>query len=194
MNRKNRFLFIIILFLATSILGCKRESSTPKPRGYFRIDLPKKEYKKYKSNYPYTFEYPTCANISSDTRHPKKRYWININYPDINGKIHISYKNVNNNLQEMLEDSRELAYKHTIKAESINEKIFLKPGRNVYGMLYEIEGNTASSVQFYLTDSTKHFLRGALYFNIQPNKDSLAPVINFVKEDIKILMETFKWK
>jgi gliding motility-associated lipoprotein GldD len=94
----------------------------------------------------------------------------------------------------MLEDSRELAYKHTIKAESINEKIFLKPGRNVYGMLYEIEGNTASSVQFYLTDSTKHFLRGALYFNIQPNKDSLAPVINFVKEDIKILMETFKWK
>ena len=194
MKKKYNLIFVLILIITTSIWSCKRDDFTPKPRGYFRIDLPEKKYQKYTSNYPYTFEYPTCANISKDNHHKKEKYWININYPDINGKIYISYKNVNNNLQEMIEDSRELAYKHTIKAESINEKIFAEPEKKVYGILYDIEGNTASSVQFFLTDSTKHFLRGALYFNVEPNKDSLAPVINFVKKDIKNLIETFEWK
>ncbi|MEA3317763.1 MAG: gliding motility lipoprotein GldD [Bacteroidota bacterium] len=191
---KNKFLLSSIMLLTLSISSCKNEPATPKPRGYFRIDLPQKEYQQYNSTCPYTFEYSKYANISADPYFPNKKCWININYPGINGKIHISYKKLNNNLSKFTEESRELAYKHTIKAESINEKIFLKPGRSVYGTLYNIKGNTASSVQFYLTDSTNHFLRGALYFNVQPNKDSLAPVINFVKEDITVLIESFKWK
>ncbi len=174
--------------------GCKRKY-TPKPRGYFRIDLPEKEYQKLDSFYPYKFEYPEYAIIKRDSSSVSEKYWINIEYPDLNGKIHISYKAINNNnLSQILEDTRKLVYKHTIKADAINEKMFIKPEKKVYGILYEIEGNAASSMQFFLTDSTNHYLRGALYFNVEPNKDSLAPVLDFVKEDIIVLIESFEWR
>ncbi|MCK5169644.1 MAG: gliding motility lipoprotein GldD, partial [Bacteroidales bacterium] len=114
--------------------------------------------------------------------------------PDLNGKIHISYKTIDNNLNQILEDTRKLVYKHTIKADAINEKMFIKPEKKVYGILYEIEGNAASPMQFFLTDSINHYLRGALYFNVEPNKDSLAPVLDFVREDIIVLIESFEWK
>jgi len=90
--------------------------------------------------------------------------------------------------------ARALAYKHTLKADAITEKVFIKPEQNVYGTVYEISGNAASSLQFFLTDSTNHYLRGALYFNAEPNKDSLAPLIDFVREDIIVLIESFEWK
>jgi gliding motility-associated lipoprotein GldD len=101
---------------------------------------------------------------------------------------------VNGDIAQILEDSRKLAYKHSIKADAIHEQMFIKPDKKVYGILYEIDGNAASSVQFFLTDSIKHYVRGALYFNIEPNKDSLAPVIKFIKEDITVMMESFEWK
>ena len=120
---------------------------------------------------------------------------MNIDYPEFQGRLHLSYFAVNDNVEQYIEDSRSLAYKHTVKAEAINERLFIKDEARIYGLLYEIEGvSTASSVQFYLTDSTAHFLRGALYFNVAPRNDSLAPVINFIKEDIYHLMETFEWK
>jgi len=94
-----------------------------------------------------------------------------------------------------MEDSRKLAYQHSVKAEAINEKLVKRDTAKVFGLLYDIEGlNTASSVQFFLTDSTNHFLRGALYFNLVPRNDSLSPVIKFIKKDITHLIETFKWK
>jgi gliding motility-associated lipoprotein GldD len=183
--------FIIIGFMLFN--ACKRDY-TPKPRGYFRIDLPKKQYTQFDSTFPYKFEYPIYALIKEDRSRNSEKFWINIEYPELNGKIHISYKHVNNNIEQILEDTRKLAYKHTIKADAINEKMFLKPEKKVYGILYEIEGNAASSVQFFLTDSTDHYLRGALYFNTETNKDSLAPVLNFVKEDVIRLIESFEWK
>lgn len=185
--------FSVILILVSLFCGACKDNNTPKPRGYFRIDLPKKDYVELTGIYPYSFKYPNCAKIVKDNS-TNSHNWINIEYPQINGKIHISYLTIQNNFDLIVEDTRKLAYKHSIKADAINEKVYSNPEKKVYGILYEIEGNAASSVQFFLTDSTKNYLRGALYFNAEPNKDSLAPVINFVKEDIKILIESFEWK
>jgi gliding motility-associated lipoprotein GldD len=181
---------VVLLFFFSA---CKR-NYTPKPRGYFRIDLPEKGYKIYQSNCPYKFEYPVYGTIRTDNSYNSEPCWINIEFPAYNAKIHISYKPVYNNIALLLEDSHALAYKHTIKAQEIQEKLFTYEKRKVYGMIYEIKGNAASSVQFFLTDSTSHYLRGALYFNLQPNADSLAPVIHFFKEDIIHLIETLEWE
>ncbi|MFP4025684.1 MAG: gliding motility lipoprotein GldD [Thiohalospira sp.] len=195
MHKKNYLSFIGILFIIVAIIlaGCKRKYS-PKPRGYFRIDLPEKKYTTYKSECPYTFLYPTYTIIERDSSRLSESCWININYKDFGGKIHISYKDVNNNIGQILEETRSLAYKHTLKADAITEKVFVKPEQNVYGTVYEIAGDAASSLQFFLTDSSEHYVRGALYFNTEPNRDSLAPLIKFVREDIIVLIESFEWK
>lgn len=188
-------LFKIISILLFSILISCSQDYTPKPEGYFRIDLPKRQYKKYRSNScSYSFEYPVYSNILLDTVALSEPCWVNIDFPRFNAKIHISYKEINNNVGQYIEDCRTLAYKHSIKADAIGEKPYINLQNNVYGILYELKGNVASSIQFYTTDSLNHFVRGALYFNNHPNKDSLAPVINFLKEDIKHIIETMNWK
>jgi gliding motility-associated lipoprotein GldD len=122
--------------------------------------------------------------------------WNNLNFPQFNGQIHLTYhgvfseKDYNNNT----EAARELVMKHTIKASSIDQRLISNPKHKVYGIYYSIEGNTASAVQFFLTDSNKHYLRGALYFNERPQYDSIQPVVKFIKKDIDHLIETFKWK
>jgi len=194
MQFKVKITFAIQLCLTIFLVyGCKN-NPTPKPRAYFRISFPDHKYDSLGNVYPYFFEYPDYAKIEVDKAPTAEPYWINIHYPEYKGKIHISYKVVNDNLAQMLEDNRKLAYKHSIKADAIGEKLFMAPEKNVYGILYDIKGDAASSVQFFLTDSVKNFLRGSLYFNTIPNKDSLAPVVDFVKEDIMHMMETFEWK
>ena len=188
---KSHFSLLAICFF---LFGCGSDY-VPKPRGLFRIDLPEKQYTEYSSDCPFSFEYPTYARVSPHTGPNTMTCWMNIDYPEFRGRLHLSYFAINNNIEKYLEDSRSLAYKHTVKAEAIDEKLFIRDVARVYGLLYEIEGvSTASSVQFFLTDSTTHFLRGALYFNVAPRNDSLAPVINFIKEDIYHFIETFQWR
>lgn len=189
-----RFVEVIFFLLGLMMFASCSHYGTPKPRGYYRISFPEHEYKQFSEEYPYSFYMPVYSNIVVDKHPNAEPYWINLDYPDYNGKLHISYKNIQGNLEEVLEDSRKLAYKHSIKADAIGERLFVAPDKNVYGILYEIKGDAASSVQFFLTDSVRNFVRGSLYFNAVPNKDSLAPVINFVTEDIVHLMETFQWK
>ena len=184
---------MIPLLLMLLVLACQR-SYTPKPRGFLRVNFPAKEYVLFDSVCPYTFEYPSYGKIVPDTDYITEPCWINIDFPDFDGTIHISYKDVNQNLNDFIEDSRTLTYKHTIKADAIKETVYTNPELEVHGILYDIKGNAASSIQFYLTDSNAHFLRGSLYFNVQPDKDSLAPVISFFREDIIHLMESFAWK
>ena len=184
---------IIPLLLMILVLTCQR-SYTPKPRGFLRIEFPAKEYVMFDSVCPYTFEYPSYGKIVPDTDYITEPCWINIEFPDFDGKIHISYKEVHQNLNDFIEDSRALTYKHTIKADAIKETVYTNPELEVHGILYDIKGNAASSIQFYLTDSNAHFLRASLYFNVQPDKDSLAPVISFFREDIIHLVESFAWK
>jgi gliding motility-associated lipoprotein GldD len=183
----------MVIISLIPVICCQRHY-TPKPTGYLRIDLPEKAYRVYDSTCPFTFEYPLYGKITFDTSRLAEPCWINIEFPQFGGKIHISYKNVNKNLNTYIEDSRTLAYKHTVKADAISETLYSDEARKVYGLLYGIKGDAASNVQFYVTDSTRHFLRGSLYFNTQPNADSLAPVINFIQSDIIHLIETLKWK
>ncbi len=190
---KRRHYPIITLWLIMLALACQR-SYTPKPRGFMRVEFPAKEYLPFDSVCPFTFEYPAYGNIVPDTDYMAEPCWINIEFPDFEGKIHISYKEVDQNLNDFIEDSRTLAYKHTIKADAIKETVYTNPAQEVHGILYDIKGDAASSIQFYLTDSNAHFLRGALYFNVPPDKDSLAPVISFFREDIVHLVESFTWK
>lgn len=200
LNRKikntisNPGFLLLLLFTSCFLLTACEEEYTPKPRSYFRIDFPEKEYQDLNINCPYVFEYPVYAQISVNPNPDADQCWINIEYPTYKGRLHISYKTVNNNISEYIEDSRTLTYKHTIKATDIREHLISKDSSNVYGLLYDIRGNTASSLQFYLTDSTRHFLRGSLYFDVAPNNDSIAPVLEFIREDIYHMIETFEWK
>lgn len=186
---------IFLFFLFISLIGCKEEYS-PKPYGYFRIDFPEKAYHELKGDYPYHFEVATDAVVETDHENQAEPYWINLYYPAYNARIHLSYKPVTSDtsLYYYRQDCHRMAYTHTIKAESINERFFRQEQNETSGLIYFIEGNTATSTQFFITDSTRHFLRGSLYFNQRPNKDSLAPVINYLRKDIINLMETVKFK
>ncbi len=194
MKDKVKILGVFMLVL----VGCK-EASVPKPRGYFRIDIPEAEYqdlgqktKDKGQRTPYFFEYSAHA-IAEPRQEPGERYWIDIVYPQYNAQIHCSYKPVQGRLRMLSDDAQDFVYKHAGKATAIPEQGFVNEIDRVYGVYYELQGNTASPVQFYLTDSTRHFFRGALYFNCAPNQDSLAPVIDFIREDVRHMMESFQW-
>ncbi len=191
MLKIKKIIFVIAIIIIS--IACSNNSSTPKPHAYFRIKLPKHEYKMLGNNYPYKFEYPTYSKISKDTLKNAEKYWININYPEFKGTIHLSYKEINDNFNALFEDTRRMVYKHAVKADAIEEKLIKFPQNKTYGILYKIGGDVASSVQFFITDSTKNYLRGSLYFNVVPNEDSIAPVIKFVTDDIVHLIETAKW-
>lgn len=195
MGKQRRFLllFIIVLGSCGVFSGCQSDP-IPKPRGYFRLEFPEKHYRVFDSLFPYRFYYPVYGKIVLDDQSGAEKYWINIEFPKYKAKVHISYKSVKGNINTLIEDVRTLAYKHTIKADAINERLFANPERKVYGTLYDIKGNAASSCQFYVTDSVKHFLRGALYFSVHPNKDSLAPAIDFFGKDMTYLIESLEWK
>jgi gliding motility-associated lipoprotein GldD len=184
-------------FLAVVILigGSCGENYIPKPRGYFRIDFPEKVYCRFDTNFPFTFEYPVYSRIIRDSSSLAEPYWINIVYSSFHAQLHISYKKISGNLRNYLEDSRTLVNKHIPKANSISQREFTDPVNKVYGLVYNIRGSDAASTyQFYLTDSTTNFLRGALYFDLVPNNDSLSPVIEFLKADIERMISTFRWK
>lgn len=190
------FFFVMAFIFANS---CK-EKYTPKPRSYFRIDFPEKSYHQITESYPYSFEIPDYSYIEQDSDNPDKPFWTNIEVPSNKAEIHISYFTLNETekgkkilLNELLEESRTLAYKHSIKADAITEQVFVNERKRVYGLIYKIEGNAASPFQFFLTDSTTHFLRGALYIRDVPNIDSLKPVIDFLEPDVIRLIESASW-
>lgn len=186
-------LISIYLPFVITVVACS-ENPVPKPRGYFRISFPEKNYRLLDTIYPFTFEYPVYGTIVKEENRQDEGEWISVSFPAYKAKIHLSYKDISGNLNQLTEDARNLAYKHTYKADAIDEQVFTNPQKKVYGILYDIKGNSASSVQFYVTDSSRHYLRGALYFRCQPNKDSLAPAIEFFTADVVHLIETLRWK
>lgn len=179
------------LFLTLMLCWACGDSYTPKPWGYSRIDLPQKGSAQFDSDCPFVFQQPNYSEVIF--KYKNNNCWFDLEFKDFNGKVHMSYKTLNNDLNEYTEDSRSLAYKHAQIAEAISEQVFLKDSLNVYGMVYTFQGNTATPMQFYLTDSLNHFVRGALYFNSAQN-DSITPISNFVKEDIYRIIESWEWK
>jgi len=169
---------------------------SPKPRGFFRIEFPEKHYQAYSEGCPFTFDYPVYGNIEPDKEKGAKPCFQNIQFPRFNATLHLSYDAIHSpkEFNKLVEDAHKLSFKHTVKATSIDEATIAYADKKVYGIYYTIDGNAASSAQFFLTDSTKHYLRGALYFNTEPRLDSIQPVLTFLKKDVDVMIKSFKWK
>lgn len=187
------FLFAILL------CACNNEY-TPKPKAYPRIYFPEHAYELFNpDDCPFKFEKPVYARVVNDSdyfgKQPAEPCWMNIVLPDFNGTINLTYKSIGkgNSFEKLLDDAHNLSYKHTKKADYINE-VRIENKHGVGGLLYDVGGDAASNVQFFLTDSQRHFIRGALYFNNTPNADSMAPVVAFVKEDLRHMLGSFEWK
>lgn len=190
---------VVFGFILFFIAGCT-SSYTPKPRGYFKIIFPERSYQHFDNGVcPFVFDYPKYGVINRDTVFldtvPDNPCWLNITFPALNGNLYLSYKEINdkNPLKKLIEDSHKLTFKHTVKADFIDENILQTPN-HVSGVLYDVGGNAASALQFFVTDSAKHFLRGSLYFYNTPNADSIAPVVQFLRPDILKLVSTLQWK
>ncbi|MEI6577700.1 MAG: gliding motility lipoprotein GldD [Bacteroidota bacterium] len=193
-NIKRISLILSSFSIGLLLFSCSGDD-TPKPRAYFRIELPKKEYRSFDTTFPYSFEYPVYGIAKARPDKVNDPYWLNLEFPRFRGTVYISYLKINGNLDKLLDDTRELVNKHIPKANGIDEIDISNPKNHVFGTLWDIRGNDAASpYQFYVTDSTKNFVRGALYFNVKPNNDSLSPVIDFLKADIDRLIQTFRWK
>ncbi len=182
------------------LIACGDDSFTPKPRGYPRVFLPKKAYRQFDTSFcAFTFQYPTYAVFEQKSlffeEKPPSNCWFNINVPSLNAEIHFSYYDIHEKaeFEKLRKDAFELAGKHVIKADYIDDRPF-RNAQGVGGFAFDIQGPAACPFQFYMTDSTKHFLRGALYFNAKMQPDSLAPMVQFLKQDIEKMMETFEWK
>jgi gliding motility-associated lipoprotein GldD len=190
---KSSYISLIVILLAAT--SCTRDY-LPKPLGYNRLELPEPAYRPLPDTLPYTFEYSKHARLLPDTSNIRERFWIEIYYPQIKANVHVTYKSINNNgklLTEFLEDSYTLTAKHQIKAYAINEVITKTPSGKT-AVIAELEGEVPSQFQFTVTDSSKNFLRGALYFNTQVANDSLAPAIEYMKKDIMHMINTLEWK
>ncbi len=185
---------LLCIALCIACLTACRHEQTPKPRGYYRIEFPAKTYRQLNAQLPYDFLIPVYAFVTPDLLNPDQKEWITLEIPRNHAQIHISYKRVENNLAQLIEESRSLVYKHEQKASSIDEQLFIHSSKRMYGMLYTLKGNAASPMQFYLTDSVNHFIRAALYIKEIPNFDSLRPVIKFLSEDVIRMMESTEWK
>ncbi|MFA5298670.1 MAG: gliding motility lipoprotein GldD [Lutibacter sp.] len=180
--------FWAIVFFAFILLACGKET-LPKPTPYLKLQYPKPSYKKMESNCPYSFEVSNLAKINFNSNCSAR-----IEYPQLKATIYITYRAVNNNLDEILKEIEKLTFEHTIKADAINAIPYEDYEDKVFGKLYNIEGNVATNIQFRATDSINHVLSGALYFYVEPNYDSIVPAVKYVEKDIIHLMETIKWK
>ena len=204
MHKKFSFtvrLILLSFFIGSVVCFCISCNSpyTPRPRGYFKIQFPEHAYQSFnQQGFPYSFEYPVYANIIRDTTffetRPENNYWINIDFPRFNARIYISYKEIGkNSFDKLKDDAYKMSYKHSYKATSIDDSLMRTPN-GVTGIFFSVGGNAATAKQFYVSDSVKNFLRGALYFDTAPNEDSLGIVNRFLQEDMKHLINTLKWR
>lgn len=188
---KNLLVLSVILLGMTS---CEK-AWLPKPPGYNKIDLPNHRYDKLIGDYPYELDFSTASQVEPDSFNLSERAWINLNYKDFGAKVHLTYKKIdgkNTKFEVLSNDAFKLTAKHQIKAYGIEEGILVTP--NGYtAVVAELSGEVPTQFQFFVTDSTDHFLRGALYFNTAMKNDSLAPVIEYIKIDMTHLMNSIKF-
>ncbi len=185
---------IFIASLSLFVCACSKVYS-PKPKGYNRIDLPKHTYQNLPDTFPYGFEYSEHAEVQPDSSPTAEPYWITLHYPEFMADVQLTYKPIKNQealLKEYLGDAYRLTTSHQVKAYSIEESNVRTPSGKT-ATVAELSGEVPSQFQFHITDSTEHFLRGALYFRTATKNDSLAPVIEYMKVDIIHLLNTLTW-
>src|SRR5690606_33208209 len=179
---------ISLLGLVGLFAGCKGDP-VPKPAAHLRLDYQNPEYAAFENDCPYTFDMNADAIISQKT--PCN---FEINYPKMKATLYLTYKPVANNIETLLRDAQNLTYKHVIKADDIMEQPYVNTEKKVYGMFYLVKGNAATNAQFYATDSTRHFVTGSVYFYAKPNFDSILPAADYIKNDMRRLIESMEWK
>ncbi len=179
----------IFLIIGVSVFISCKDDVLPKPAGQLRLDYPIAEYAAFSSDCPFTFDINEDAKIKAD-----KDCGFSIQYPKMKATIFLTYKPVNGNIEKLLRDAQKLTFEHVIKADDIMEQPFLNRDKKVYGMFYRVNGNAATNAQFYVTDSTRHFVTGSVYFYAKPNFDSIMPATSYVKDDMQHLMESLQWK
>lgn len=188
--KKLYILYSISLFSFT-LISCKKEEYLPKPTGQVRLEYPTPSYILFKrENCPFEFQYSAFTKVID--KH--KNCWYNFSYPSMKATLYLTYSEVDGNLNSLLKEAQRLVYEHTIKANSIKAKSFSYPEKKIFGNLYRLGGESASNIQFYVTDSTKHFLSGNLYFKVQPRPDSLQPAVDYIEKDIIKMIETTTWE
>lgn len=171
-----------------TFLSCNN-NHLPKPRAFLNLEYDTPQYAKMDIERPYNFEIPKHTVIKDE---PKN--WLKMVYPNLKASLDITYMKINDNFRELVLESEKLVFEHTVKADQISSNDHYNEEKRVFGTLYEITGNAASQIQFHVTDSTHHFLKGVLYFNIKPNYDSILPAVAHIRKDVLHLIETFKWK
>jgi gliding motility-associated lipoprotein GldD len=195
------FVFAVVCCLLSVVLSSCHGDYTPKPKAYPRVVFPERKYELFDpADCPFKFEKPVYARVQHDSTYfgqtlKNDQCWLNVYYPALNGVVNLTYKEISDtmSLERLVEDAHKMAFKHTKKANYIDE-IKIDNEHGVGGILYDLGGDAASNVQFFLTDTNRHFIRGALYFYNQPNADSMAPVLDFVKADLRQMLKTFEWK
>ncbi|WP_207436234.1 gliding motility lipoprotein GldD [Sabulibacter ruber] len=193
--KKNNLIYFLTALCGVLFLGSCAEEYTPKPKGYNRIDLPEAKYTLLQEAHPYVFEHSVYSKILKDSSRIAEPHWIDIYYPQFKANIQLTYKDFNQDpkkFNELVEDARKLTSRHQIKAYAIEESQIKTP-TGITASVFELQGEVPSQFQFYLTDSTKHFFRGALYFRTATANDSLAPVIEYLKKDVVHLLNTLHW-
>lgn len=179
---------ILSLLLISLLISSCTEDTIPKPESYLRLEYPIAKYESLEIECPFTFG----KNIYSQIK-IKNGCDLNIEYPQMKATIFLSYKQINNNLDSLLSDAQRFTYHHTKRAETIFEQPYVNPDDKIYGMFYDVGGDAASATQFYLTDSLKNFITGSVYFNVKPNSDSLLPASSYIKNDVRVLIESLRW-
>jgi protein involved in gliding motility GldD len=179
---------LFTLFILMLLLSCK-DDVLPKPKGYLSLNYPEKSYKNLNLKRPYNFKIAAKTTLTN-----KPNNWLTIHYPKLKASLDITYRPVNNNLQQLLKEAEKLVFKHAVKAEEINPRDFINTEKRVFASLFEITGNAASNLQFHATDSTANFIKGALYFYAKPNYDSILPAVDYIKKDVFKLIETLEWQ
>lgn len=214
---KNNIVHVISGCLLMLLIACN-SNYTSRKKGYFKIDLPEHQYKVFnKQEFPYSFEYPVYANVVQDSTYfdstPENNYWINLDFPGFNARLFMSYKIIGglapykikqadgsykdslgvNQFDLMVNDAFNLTNKNDVVASSIKDSLIRNPN-GISGVFFKVGGNAATASQFFLSDTTKNFIRGALYFDATPNADSLRPVQEFLRKDLEHLISTFEFK
>lgn len=188
-QNRNPIVGIVFTVLGLLLFTACKDDVFPKPASHLRLDYPMAKYVDFENDCPFSFEMNAEAVIKGE-----KDCGFTISYPKMKATIYLTYKPVSGNINVLLRDAQKLTYEHVIKADDILEQPYLNPSKKVYGMFYKVDGNAATNSQFYVTDSTRHFLTGSVYFYTKPNYDSIMPAASYVRNDMQRLMETLKWK